>query len=129
MRISAQKSHSCLFLNMTDYLFFIPFSFLLSPKSDLCDALALQTYFRQVWVAYFLPRTNLYYILMMLWHFKVAIFLNMSDFLFFTPVSFILSQKSDICDALDLRIYFRQVWVAYFQSRDLYYIINDVVAL
>ena len=66
----------------------------------------------------------------MLWHFKVAIFLNMSDFLFFTPVSFILSQKSDICDALDLRIYFRQVWVAYFQSRtNLYYIINDVVAL
>ena len=61
---------------------------------------------------------------------NLIIFVNIGDFLFFASFvfSFILSMKFTLCNSLELRIYFRTVYFAYFPPPyNLYYI--DFVAL
>ena len=58
--------------------------------------------------------TTLYYILASLWNFKITIFVNKADLLFFTPLhlSFLQSLKFTLCDPLELWIFLGTVYFA-----------------
>ena len=83
-------------------------------KSNLCDGLELRVYFKTVYFIWFLPRTNLYYLFMYFYHSNLHIFINIAFFPFFNPLQLHFVPKFHLCDGLELKLFFRIVYLTWF---------------
>ena len=109
--VKFQHSNSIICIIIDDFVFLPPFSFILT-LFGLYDALELRNYFRSACFILFLLPIHLYYILVKLQHFNNIICTIIGDFLFLPSLKLHFVPFSDLCEALELRNYFRNACFA-----------------
>jgi len=103
-----------IFVNIAYFPFFTALQLHFEPKSHICDGLELTLYIKTAYLTWLQPRTNLYYVLVQFQHSNLTIFVNIAYFPFFTPLQLHFVPKSHPCDGLEIRLYFKTVYLKWF---------------
>jgi len=123
-------SNFTMFVNIAYLPFLSPLPLYFVPKCHICDGLHLGLYLEIVYFPCFLPPTRLYHLLLQFRHSNLTIFFNVAYLPLLTPLRVHFEPKCHLCDSLQLGLYLKTVYSAWFlPPTKLYHLLVKFIIL